>query len=75
MATIHKFPNAPARAPARPAPAAPVTFAPSHHRPTLGERLVLFFRLNGEVISFWFGIAAVAIALGVVIGAYVARML
>ena len=40
------------------------------YRPSFGERLVLFFRLNGETLTIWFALAAVALALGTVIGAY-----
>ena len=40
----------------------------------LGERLVLFFRLNGEALTFWFAMVAVGLLLAVVVGAYVARL-
>lgn len=49
----------------------PLRFTPSASpRPTLGERLVMFFRMNGEALSFWFAMCAGGFALAVVVGAY-----
>lgn len=38
--------------------------------PTFGERLVLFFQMNGETLSRWFALASIAVLLGAVAGAY-----
>lgn len=38
---------------------------------TLGERLVLFFRMNGEALTFWFAMFSIALLVGVVAGAFV----
>lgn len=41
---------------------------------TFGEKLVLWFRLNGETATFVFAMAAVALAVAVFVGAYVGRL-
>lgn len=51
--------------------ARPISFVSSGEQPTFAERMVLFFRLNGEAISFWFAMFAIALLVGVVAGAYV----
>lgn len=56
--------------------AAPYQFVPSEvAAPTFGERLVLFMRLNGEALSFWFAIVAIGLALAVVGGACMGMVL
>lgn len=53
-----------------PPPRAELKFTPSRNAPTLGERLVAFFRANGETLSFLFAMGAIVMAVGIVIGAY-----
>jgi hypothetical protein len=43
-------------------------------RPSFGERLVLFFRLNGETIAFVFAMCAIDFAVGVFSLAYVGKL-
>lgn len=43
-------------------------------RLTFGERLVLFFRLNGETIGFVFAMCAIAFAVGAFVFAYMGAL-
>lgn len=49
-----------------------VRFVPNATPVSFGERMVLFFTLNGEALSFWFAMASIALLVGVVGGAFLA---
>ena len=48
-----------------------VRFVPSHRKAPFGERMTLWFRLNGEAATFWFAMFAVGLLLMAVVCAFV----
>ena len=48
-----------------------VRFVPSHRKAPFGERMTLWFRLNGEAATFAFAMFAVGLLLVVVVCAFV----